>query len=217
MGKLAFRNGAFAVKHGSEQKAGPGPVLVDEPRCLRRVAFPRARFSIFRRGSGSRVLDLNVLRSEKERSGICPSPGSSSVRGRRVSANVMPGPRRFPSADLTCVLDRDKAMRRTRPATPRARSWRTITPPVSSRTRRSGWRGPRASGARWRSRCWTRPRGGCGPGALRGSRSRSPASGSAPDRSRAAHRRRKCSRRRGARRRTGRTGRTTSASRPSRG
>ena len=30
---LTFRNGAFAVKHESEQKDGPGPVLVHEPRC----------------------------------------------------------------------------------------------------------------------------------------------------------------------------------------
>ena len=95
--KFAFRNGAFAVKHGSEQNGGPGPVLVDESRRLRRVAFPRARFSIFRKGSGSRVPDLDVLRSEKERSGICPSPGSFfrpwSARQPPTSCQVQSDPR----------------------------------------------------------------------------------------------------------------------------
>ena len=115
---VGFRNGASPVKHGFQQTTVLTGFLGHELQCPLRGGYPRAWFTISRRPSRLR---FGVGRFERLRALRGDDPGCvcrqalASVRGqRRAAANFMPGPRRFPSADLVRVLERDETVRRTR-------------------------------------------------------------------------------------------------------
>ena len=103
----------------------PGSDFAREPRCRSRAARARVQFRISRRPSRLR---FGVARFERlpVLGGINPDVSVAGFSLPSVvgagAANFMPGPKRFPSADLTCVLDRDETMRQTRlPLVGRAR------------------------------------------------------------------------------------------------